>query len=153
MATEKEQAEMEFSGHRTRGSAVNQDRLLACIGTDKGKGKCAVDGEDDRYEGTASIQRGYGGVTVPVGGTFQTDRRTFRSVALGGGVYEALTDDCQKLIDVITGKGTEKNQAAPTNDSKKAGKGGGQYRGGLTRCANTRPRPCTHFWRRKRVSS
>lgn len=129
MATEKEQAQMEFADHRSRGSAVSQERLLACIGTDKGKGKCAVEGESNRYKGTASVQRGYGGKTVPVGGTFETDRRTFRSVALGGGVYEALTDDCQKLIDVITGKGEAQTEAAPAGDPKKTGKGGGQYRG------------------------
>lgn len=127
MATEKEQAEMEFSGHRTRGSAVNMERVNACCGTQKGHGTCLVTGETDRYAGTASIQRGYGGKTVPVGGKFQTDRRTFRSVAMGGGVYECLTDECKKLIDTIAG--APENAPAAEKGAEKAEEKGGDKKG------------------------
>lgn len=107
----------QFTSLRNSGGATDQERLAKCIGDGKTAGTCKVKGED-LYEGTATTEKSFGGVRVPIGGRFQCRKSLFKSMASVGGVYECLTDEAQELVDDFR----EVNDDGKVKTGKPAGK-------------------------------
>lgn len=112
----------QFTSLRSAGKATDPERLAKCLGDGKTAGTCKVKGED-LYEGTATTEKSFGGVRVPIGGTFRCKKSLFKSMAMVGGVYECLTDEAQELVDDFREVGNDgKVKASKPAGKKAAGK-------------------------------